>query len=79
MVDPTLRRFGTDLIPLRSVLLKIRYNLTIMNKRAKKRLKEAIEKEKQERDKALPPQKLGPAKHLQEMRGFLPKPPKKRP
>jgi len=50
-----------------------------MNKRAKKRLKVAIEKEKQEREKALPSQKLGPPKHLEESRGFLPKPAKKRP
>jgi len=49
-----------------------------MNKRAKKRLKEAIEKEKQEREKTRPPQKIGPPKDPQELRGFLPKPAKKR-
>ncbi len=49
-----------------------------MNKRAKKRLKETIEKEKQERVKALPQQRQGSSKEPQQLRGFLPKPEKKR-
>jgi hypothetical protein len=49
-----------------------------MNKRAKKRLKEAIEKDKSERAKV--PQEQGPssAKELQKRPGFIPKPAKKR-
>ena len=53
------------------------YN-AFMNKRAKKRLKEAIEKDKAERAKAHPEQNLSSAKDRQELRGFLPKPAKKR-
>jgi hypothetical protein len=49
-----------------------------MNKRAKKRLKETIAKDKQERTKLLPQQRAGSAKDPQQLRGFLPKPPKKR-
>jgi hypothetical protein len=49
-----------------------------MNKRAKKRLKEAIEKEKQERAKTRPEQNPGSPKNPQQLRGFLPKPAKKR-
>jgi hypothetical protein len=49
-----------------------------MNKRAKKRLKEAIAKEKQERAKTRPEQSPGPSKDPQQLRGFLPKPAKKR-
>ncbi len=55
----------------------IRYNL-FMNKRAKKRLKEAIEKEKQDRARTLPKPNPGSAKDPQQLRGFLPKPEKKR-
>jgi hypothetical protein len=49
-----------------------------MNKRAKKRLKETIAKDKQERAKSLPQQRPGSAKDPQQLRGFLPKPEKKR-
>jgi hypothetical protein len=49
-----------------------------MNKRAKKRLKEAIEKDNQERAKVPKEQALSSAKELQKRRGFLPKPDKKR-
>lgn len=49
-----------------------------MNKRAKKRLKETIAKEKQDRDKTRPERGPGPAKDPQQLRGFLPKPAKKR-
>ncbi|HKO44412.1 MAG TPA: hypothetical protein VJU84_14135 [Pyrinomonadaceae bacterium] len=49
-----------------------------MNKRAKKRLKEAIAKDKQEKAKSLPQQRLGASKDPQQMKGFLPKPEKKR-
>ncbi|HYJ88678.1 MAG TPA: hypothetical protein VEW46_21610 [Pyrinomonadaceae bacterium] len=51
-----------------------------MNKRAKKRLKETIEKDKQEKAKTLPQQRSGAAKDPdpQQRRGFLPKPDKKR-
>jgi hypothetical protein len=53
------------------------YN-AFMNKRAKKRLKETIEKEKAERAKAHPDQNLSSPKDPQKLRGFLPKPEKKR-
>jgi hypothetical protein len=49
-----------------------------MNKRAKKRLKETIAKDKQERAKLRPEQSPGPPKDPQQLRGFLPKPEKKR-
>jgi hypothetical protein len=49
-----------------------------MNKRAKKRLKESIEKEKAERALAHPDQNLASPKDPQKLRGFLPKPAKKR-
>jgi hypothetical protein len=49
-----------------------------MNKRAKKRLKETIAKDKQDREKSRPEQGPGPAKDPQQLRGFLPKPEKKR-
>jgi hypothetical protein len=49
-----------------------------MNKRAKKRLKEALEKEKAERAKTHPDQNLSSPKDPQQQRGFLPKPEKKR-
>ena len=58
-------------------LQPIRYNL-IMNKRAKKRLKEAIAKEKQERKESLPQQRQGGSKDPAVHKGFLPKPEKKR-
>ncbi|HKO63186.1 MAG TPA: hypothetical protein VJV03_18635 [Pyrinomonadaceae bacterium] len=50
----------------------------MMNKRAKKRLKEAIANDKQEKAKSLPKQRPGSAKDPQQLRGFLPKPDKKR-
>jgi hypothetical protein len=52
-----------------------------MNKRAKKRLKEAIEKGNQERAKKLneqPPASSSPKESQEQRRGFLPKPDKKR-
>jgi hypothetical protein len=49
-----------------------------MNKRAKKRLKEAIEKENVERAKARQEKSPLSSKDLQQRRGFLPKPDKKR-
>jgi len=49
-----------------------------MNKRAKKRLKEAIEKENLERAKIRNEQNPSSAKQYQENRGFTPKPEKKR-
>jgi len=49
-----------------------------MNKRARKRLKEAIEKEKQERAQSMPKPPPAFAKDPQHQRGFLPKPEKKR-
>lgn len=49
-----------------------------MNKRAKKRLKEAIAKDKQEKTKSLPQQRAGASKDPQQRKGFLPKPEKKR-
>ena len=49
-----------------------------MNKRQKKRLKESIEKEKQERIKTLPQLRPDLAKDPQQLRGYLPKPEKKR-
>jgi hypothetical protein len=49
-----------------------------MNKRAKKRLKQAIENDKQERAKTPPQQNPGSSRDPQQLRGFLPKPAKKR-
>lgn len=49
-----------------------------MNKRAKKRVKEAIEKSNQERDKARVEKNHPASNDLQKRRGFLPKPDKKR-
>jgi hypothetical protein len=50
-----------------------------MNKRAKKRVKETIEKSNLERDKAREEGKNHPSSNdLQKRRGFLPKPDKKR-
>jgi hypothetical protein len=49
-----------------------------MNKRAKKRLKEAIEKENLERAKIRKEQNQSSPKEPQERRGFLVKPEKKR-
>jgi len=51
-----------------------------MNKRAKKRLKETIEKDKQERAKIRGEQSPSPSssREFQERRGFTPKPEKKR-
>jgi len=49
-----------------------------MNKRAKKRLKEAMEKENVERAKIRKDQNPSSAKEFQQRRGFLPKPEKKR-
>jgi hypothetical protein len=49
-----------------------------MNKRAKKRVKEAIEKSNLERDKAREGKNHPSSNDLQQRRGFLPKPAKKR-
>lgn len=49
-----------------------------MNKRAKKRLKEAIEKENQERAQARKGQSPSSSKGVPERRGFTPRPGKKR-
>jgi hypothetical protein len=49
-----------------------------MNKRAKKRLKETIAKDKQERAKSLPQQRPGSAKDLNNSVAFFPNPKKKR-
>jgi hypothetical protein len=49
-----------------------------MNKRAKKRLKEAIEKDNLERAKAGQEKNPLSSKDLQKRRGFMPKPAKKR-
>jgi hypothetical protein len=49
-----------------------------MNKRAKKRVKEAIEKGNLERDKARGDKSHPSSNDLQQRRGFLPKPDKKR-
>jgi hypothetical protein len=49
-----------------------------MNKRAKKRLKEAIEKEKLERAKTRQEDSHPASKDPRESRGFTPKPAKKR-
>ena len=53
------------------------YNL-FMNKRAKKRIKEAIEKENLERAKEREGKNHPSSNDLQKRRGFLPKPAKKR-
>jgi len=49
-----------------------------MNKRAKKRVKEAIEKGNLEREKAREEKKHPASNDLQKRRGFPPKPAKKR-
>ncbi len=49
-----------------------------MNKRAKKRLKKALEKDNLERAKIRKEQNLSPSKASQERPGFTPKPAKKR-
>jgi hypothetical protein len=49
-----------------------------VNKRAKKRVKEAIEKGTREREKAREEKSHPASNDLQERRGFLPKPAKKR-
>jgi hypothetical protein len=49
-----------------------------MNKRAKKRIKETIEKENLERAKLLKEQLPPSSKEYQDRRGFTPKPAKKR-
>jgi hypothetical protein len=49
-----------------------------MNKRAKKRLKEAIEKKNLERTKAIQEQNLSSSKKLPESKGFTARPDKKR-
>jgi hypothetical protein len=49
-----------------------------MNKRSKKRVKEAIEKDNLEREKAREGKKHPSSNDLQKRRGFLPKPAKKR-
>jgi hypothetical protein len=49
-----------------------------MNKRAKKRVKEAIEKENLERAKIRKEQTVSSSKDLPERRGFIAKPSKKR-
>ena len=53
------------------------YNL-FMNKRAKKRVKEAIEKDNLKRDQAREEKNHPASNNLQKQRGFLPKPDKKR-
>ncbi|HEX8473025.1 MAG TPA: hypothetical protein VF666_03260 [Pyrinomonadaceae bacterium] len=49
-----------------------------MNKRAKKRFKEAIKKESLERTKTTKGETFSPTKQLPERRGFTAKPEKKR-
>jgi hypothetical protein len=49
-----------------------------MNKRAKKRLREALQKEKAERAESQPDKNLSSPKDPHQTRGFLPKPAKKR-
>ena len=49
-----------------------------MNKRAKKRVKEAIEKDNLEREKTRDDKKHPASNEAQQRRGFLPKPAKKR-
>jgi hypothetical protein len=56
---------------------KVLYN-PFMNKRAKKRLKESIEKDNQKRAEIRKEQNPSSPKEFQESRGFTPKPAKKR-
>jgi hypothetical protein len=62
--------------PLESLLFSC--ILFAMNKRAKKRVKEAIEKENLERAKVRKEQTLSSSKEQPERRGFTAKPEKKR-
>lgn len=66
-----------DRVPLLRRINFLLYNLN-MNKRAKKRLKEAIEKENLERAKARKEQSPLSPKDQQKRSGFIPKPEKKR-
>ncbi len=52
--------------------------IPVMNKRAKKRVKEAIEKKNLERDNLRKEQTLSSSQKTPERRGFLTKPDKKR-
>lgn len=52
--------------------------ISFMNKRAKKRVKEAIEKSNLEREKVREEKNHPASNDLQKRRGFLPKPAKKR-
>jgi hypothetical protein len=63
--------------PLRGQSILLMYNL-FMNKRAKKRVKEAIEKGNLEREKAREGKNHPASNDPQQRRGFLPKPAKKR-
>lgn len=63
--------------PSRGESVLLLYNL-FMNKRAKKRVKEAIEKSNLEREKAREEKNHPSSNDLQQRRGFLPKPAKKR-
>jgi len=58
-------------------ILFLSYN-PFMNKRAKKRIRETIEKENLERAKLLKEQLPPSSKEYQDRRGFTPKPAKKR-
>lgn len=73
--DPSLRKYAFN--EHTSLGLPLLYN-PLMNKRAKKRLKESIAKDKQERAKSSPQQRPGSSKDPQQQRGFLPRPDKKK-
>ena len=71
------RRAGGDGRRARGESGLLLYN-PLMNKRAKKRVKEAIEKGNLERDKTRGEKNHPASNDLQKRRGFLPKPAKKR-
>ena len=69
--DTTVRHL-TDILPVYAIIL-------VMNKKAKKRLKEAIQKEIADKVKTpTPPQDFSVTKNAPESRGFTAKPEKKR-
>lgn len=74
---PSLNRDGRRARGESTLLLYNRF-MNKLNKRAKKRVKEAIEKSNLERDKAREEKSHPASNDLQQRRGFLPKPAKKR-
>jgi hypothetical protein len=69
---------GINQIPIPSAISRQALYNAGMNKRAKKRLKESIEKENQKRAEEKKGQNPSQARTYEDRRGFTPKPEKKR-